>query len=169
MRRRGAQAPGARLCAKRQPQGPSWHRHPDREPSPLAAAMTARGRSSQSHADYSTERTASRPGSQQPRPREGVPANPTLTMQPNVLRAGDGSRSEWRAVRCYGGGVRMCPKPQHGAIPACLIPKIVAICPVSNQDPKPMETQHRGGKEAVPLADLFVKPPVLRARLKNLL
>src|SRR5437667_7072109 len=53
----------------------------------------ARGPSSQSHTDYATERTASRPGSQQPRPREGLPANPTLTMQPNVLRAGDGSRS----------------------------------------------------------------------------
>src|SRR5207249_6328992 len=71
----------------------------------------------------------------------------------------------WRAVRCYGGGVRMCPKPQHGAIPACLIPKIVAICPVSNQDPKPIEIQDRSGKEAVPLADLFVKPPYPKALL----
>src|SRR5439155_10962012 len=35
--------------------------------------------------------------------------------------------------------------------------------------PKPMEIQHCGSKEAVPLANLFVKPPFLRARLKNLL
>ena len=59
--------------------------------------------------------------------------------------------------------------PGTGPFPCLSHSKKRVNLPSNNPRSKPIEIQHRTSKEAVPFANLFVKPPFRRLCLKNLL